>query len=94
MYWRDHQPPHFHAAYAGHVAEIDIELLVVLDGWLPGRALQLVPECCGLHRQELLANYRGRRRIVLRQERAAIIGWFDRVAALAADWLLEQPGGC
>jgi hypothetical protein len=32
MYWRDHPPPHFHAAYAGQVAEIDIASLEVLDG--------------------------------------------------------------
>jgi len=42
MYWRDHPPAHFHAAYAGHVAEIEIESLGVLDGWLPPRALRLV----------------------------------------------------
>lgn len=27
MYWLDHPPPHFHAAYAGRVAQIEIESL-------------------------------------------------------------------
>lgn len=37
MYWRDHPPPHFHAAYSGHVAAIAIETLEVIDGWLSAR---------------------------------------------------------
>src|SRR4051812_20297226 len=44
MYFLDHPPPHFHAAYAGHVAQVEIESLAVLDGWLPPRALRLVAE--------------------------------------------------
>jgi hypothetical protein len=27
MYWRDHPPAHFHAAYGGHVAKIAIDTL-------------------------------------------------------------------
>jgi hypothetical protein len=57
MYWRDHPPPHFHATYAGQVAEIQIESLEVLDGWLPPRALRLVIEWAGLHQDELLDNW-------------------------------------
>jgi hypothetical protein len=57
MYWRDHPPPHFHATYAGQVAEIQIESLEVLDGWIPPRALRLVIEWAGLHQDELLDNW-------------------------------------
>jgi hypothetical protein len=57
MYWRDHPPPHFHAAYAGDVAEIDIETLEMIDGSLPPRALRLVAEWAGEHRQELRDNW-------------------------------------
>jgi hypothetical protein len=57
MYWRDHPPAHFHATYSGHVAEIDIETLLVLDGWLPPRALRLVTEWADLHRRELRENW-------------------------------------
>ena len=57
MYWRDHPPPHFHAAYGGQVAEIDIASLEVLDGSLPSRALRLIREWGGLHRDELRENW-------------------------------------
>jgi hypothetical protein len=57
MYWRDHPPPHFHAMYAGSVAEIEIASLTVLDGWLPPRALRLVTEWAEMHREELTANW-------------------------------------
>jgi len=57
MYWRDHPPPHFHATYAGNVAEVDIASGDVLDGWLPPRALRLVGEWLQLHRDELAANW-------------------------------------
>jgi hypothetical protein len=35
MYYRDHAPPHFHAIYAEHEAEIEIATASVLDGRLP-----------------------------------------------------------
>jgi hypothetical protein len=57
VYWLDHPPPHFHAAYAGHVAQIEIASLAVLDGWLPPRALRLVAEWGELHREELRTNW-------------------------------------
>jgi hypothetical protein len=57
MYWRDHPPPHFHAAYGGQVAEIAIDTLEVIDGWLPPRALRLVVEWARLHQDELRDNW-------------------------------------
>jgi hypothetical protein len=57
MYWRDHPPAHIHAAYAGHVAEIAIESLELLGGWLPPRALRLVSEWATVHRDELQRNW-------------------------------------
>ena len=41
MYWSDHNPPHFHAKYAEHRAEIDIQSLGVLRGRLPAKAMAL-----------------------------------------------------
>jgi hypothetical protein len=38
IYYGDHAPPHFHALYAGNMAKIDINALMVIDGHLPGRA--------------------------------------------------------
>ena len=57
MYWRDHPPPHLHASYAGHSAQVDIETLQVMDGWLPPRALRLVAEWRGLHQDEPRDNW-------------------------------------
>lgn len=39
MYFGDHDPPHFHAEYAGDRAVIHIDTLAVLGGRLPPRAL-------------------------------------------------------
>jgi hypothetical protein len=49
MYWSDHNPPHFHARYAEHRAEIDIRTLGVLRGRLPAKAMGLVTEWGSLH---------------------------------------------
>jgi hypothetical protein len=57
MYYRDHHPPHFHAIYAEHEAQIVIETFEPLAGELPPRALRLVQEWAELHRAELEANW-------------------------------------
>ena len=57
MYCRDHPPPHFHGSYSRDSAQVDIETLQVLDGWLPPRALRLIQEWGELHRQELRDNW-------------------------------------
>jgi hypothetical protein len=62
MYHNEHDPPHFHARYAGQKALIDIETLTVLEGRLSPRALGLVVEWAALHREELLENWRLARR--------------------------------
>ena len=48
MYFDDHNPPHFHAAYAGNEAQVGIEPIAILDGALPNRA--------ALHQLELIQN--------------------------------------
>ena len=53
MYWRDHQPPHFHAEYGEHEALIVIADGRVYAGSLPPRALRLVREWRRLHVEEL-----------------------------------------
>jgi hypothetical protein len=50
MFWRDHAPPHFHALYAEHEAQINIRTLEVIEGDLPKRALALVLEWAAEHR--------------------------------------------
>ena len=39
MFYRDHNPPHFHAEYAGYRALIDIQNTYVIEGSLPNRQL-------------------------------------------------------
>jgi hypothetical protein len=42
MYYNDHAPPHFHARYAEHEAQLEIDSLEVLHGSLPPPQLALV----------------------------------------------------
>lgn len=53
MYFDDHGPPHFHAAYGGEEAVVGIDALAVLHGHLPPRAQGLVVEWASLHQAEL-----------------------------------------
>ena len=42
MFYSDHNPPHFHAEYAGYKALIDIQNACVIRGALPFRQLKLI----------------------------------------------------
>jgi hypothetical protein len=53
MYRPDHPPPHFHAQYGEHVAQIELVTLRVISGSMPTRALRLVREWARLHEPEL-----------------------------------------
>ena len=53
MFNGDHPPPHFHAVYQGEQVQVNIETLQVMKGRMRGRALALVREWAGLHREEL-----------------------------------------
>ena len=57
MYFDDHNPPHFHAFYAGNEAQIGIEPIAILEGTLPNRAASMVFEWAALHQRELLQNW-------------------------------------
>ena len=52
MFFDDHNPPHFHAQYAGQEALIGIRTLAVISGRLPARAFGLVAEWALLHQAE------------------------------------------
>jgi len=56
MFWREHRPPHFHAFYADHHAEVEIASGAV-EGYLPSRALKLVQEWRRLHKGELMVDW-------------------------------------
>ncbi len=64
MYFNEHNPPHFHARYGDHRAEIAIETLSIIAGKLPPRVLGLVMEWGALHRQELIEDWELARRQV------------------------------
>jgi hypothetical protein len=53
IYYKDHQPPHFHAVYAEHEAKISIDNLTILFGSLPPRVLGLVIEWANIHNNDL-----------------------------------------
>ena len=57
IYWVDHPPPHFHARYGEHEAQIDIRKIRVHEGSLPGRAEAMVMEWTRVHQMELLAAW-------------------------------------
>ena len=57
MYFNDHNPPHFHATYGKHQAQVDIQTLAVFGGHLPPRALGMTIEWATQHRDELLEDW-------------------------------------
>lgn len=57
MYRPDHPPPHFHAEYAEHVAQIELASLEIMNGELPTRALRLIREWAHEHADELERNW-------------------------------------
>ena len=52
MYYRDHEPPHFHATSGGDRAVFSVESLRMVEGRLPRRARHLVVEWASQHQAE------------------------------------------
>ena len=61
MFYADHPPPHFHVEYGEHEALITIADAEVFAGRLPARALSMVKEWAGLHREELNQDWESAR---------------------------------
>ena len=57
MYFDDHNPPHFHAIYAGNEAQVGIDPIIFLEGKLPNRAASMVIEWAALHQRELMQDW-------------------------------------
>ena len=57
MYFDDHNPPHFHAFYAGNEAQVGIDPIIFLEGKLPNRAASMVIEWAALHQRELKQDW-------------------------------------
>ena len=54
---REHNPPHFHAAYNGKEGAFSIETLEMLYGNLPNKAQTLVKEWASMHQKELMTMW-------------------------------------
>lgn len=57
MFYDDHAPPHFHAAYGEHELIVGIDPIAVLQGMAPPRVRSLVLEWTALHQKELADNW-------------------------------------
>lgn len=57
MFYDEHNPPHFHARYGEHKAEIGIQTLSLLAGRLPPRVMGLVTEWASIHQEELMTDW-------------------------------------
>lgn len=57
IYYRDHNPPHFHAKYGDQTGVFSIEDLKLIEGSLPRRAVLLVLEWAFEHRDELMQDW-------------------------------------
>jgi hypothetical protein len=62
MFYKDHNPPHFHAFYGEYEVAIAIQDGSILFGSLPTRALSHVIEWRLAHVDELLADWECARR--------------------------------
>jgi len=57
MYYKDHDPPHFHARYEDQEVIIDLATGMV-KGFMEKRALSMLFEWYDLHQEELMENWR------------------------------------
>ena len=57
MFFKDHNPPHFHAKYEGRIAIFNIQTHRLMAGKLPPHALKLVREWLKGHEKELMENW-------------------------------------
>ncbi|MBI5724685.1 MAG: DUF4160 domain-containing protein [Planctomycetes bacterium] len=56
MFWRDHNPPHFHARYGGYEIEVNIRD-GLFRGVMPHRALMMIQNWRKRHIAELLLDW-------------------------------------
>ncbi len=57
MFYRDHNPPHFHAVYGDFEGIIDIDKNEIIGGHLPPRVLGIVTEWTAMYQTELMINW-------------------------------------
>ncbi|MBR5621348.1 DUF4160 domain-containing protein [Candidatus Saccharibacteria bacterium] len=57
MFYRDHNPPHFHVDYQGMRAIFDFNGNLV-KGKIPSKQIKIVQAWCMIHYDELCANWK------------------------------------
>ena len=57
MYYKEHEPPHFHAKYGNQSGVFSIAELKLIEGSLPKRIISLVLEWAFEHRKELIEDW-------------------------------------
>jgi hypothetical protein len=57
LYYKEHDPPHFHAKYGGQRAVFSIADLRLMEGALPPRVLSLVVEWAFQYRPDLMEDW-------------------------------------
>lgn len=57
MYYKEHQPAHFHAKYGDQTGVFSITDLKLVEGHLPKRVMSLVLEWAFEHRDELIQDW-------------------------------------
>ena len=55
--WNEHQPPHFHAKYAGSEILVSINDIEVIEGTMANKQLKMVLGWAAFHQEELLENW-------------------------------------
>lgn len=57
MYYKDHNPPHFHIKYGEYRAVFSITELKLIEGFLPTRVVSIVLEWAFLNRDALIEDW-------------------------------------
>ncbi|MBW8049906.1 MAG: DUF4160 domain-containing protein [Cytophagales bacterium] len=57
MFYKDHEPPHFHITYNEYRAKVSIEDLKLISGKFPRKGLNLILDWAELHQEELLEKW-------------------------------------
>ncbi len=57
MFYKEHEPAHFHAEYQGQQGKFDLDGEMVVGNIQSRTALRLIREWASLHRRELEANW-------------------------------------
>jgi len=58
MFYKEHEPAHFHAEYQGQLGKFDLEGKMVVGNIQSRTALRLIREWASLHRRELETNWK------------------------------------